>query len=518
MTRATRKCGSVLLAFGTMFLWGCASEPRASETEQAVPASTQTPALPEQALLEDLALANRILAREADILDAQGHVTARSAVNPNHYYIARYLSPGGVTSSDFIENDLDSKPVHGPRNDQAREIYLHGEIFKARPDVMAVVHAHTPEFVAFGMSSVPLWNGDTKAPVWDIREFNKGRSGIVNTPELGHAMAATLGSAEGVLLWGHGIAMTGSSVKDAVTGVIELRDSARLQQAAISIGGAWKPQAAKHDPVGRDRTWAYLRRAVTQDTGGRVPTSPPPDPAKPSDQIEVTRRDLVLANRILASDELRILDTLGHVSVRNPRDANAYFIAPGVAAGAVTARDVVQRNATTPDVDSQGLSIHDEVYKARPDVMAVLYARTPEVVAFTEGTIKLRPVVNGGAFLADGLPVLNMSTLDPQQPVLANPALGRAVANALGKSPSVLLSGHGFVLTAGSIYNLVDRAYALGLNARIQQQAMALRGKVAYLNERPVPPAPANAAGQNAPLGPPEGRAWIYWSQNVLLD
>jgi ribulose-5-phosphate 4-epimerase/fuculose-1-phosphate aldolase len=507
-----------LLALGTIIVWGCAPQPAATETEATAAETPHAAAQPEQALLEDLALANRMLAREADILDAQGHVTARSLVDPNHYYIARYLSPGAVTANDFIENDLDSKPVHGPRNDQARDIYLHGEIYKARPDVMAVVHAHSSEFVAFGMSSVPLWNGGTRAPVWDIREFNKGRSGIVNTPELGRAMAAMLDRNEGVLLWGHGIAMTGASVKDAVSRVIELRDSARLQQTTIAMGGTWKPQATTHDPAGRDRTWEYLKRAVTKGTGGLVPTVPPPDPVKPSDPVEATRRDLVLANRVLASDELRILDTFGHVSVRNPNDANAYFIAPGLAAGMVTLRDVVQRNATAAEVDSQGLSIHDEVYKARPDVKAVLYARTPEIVAFTDGRMKLRPVVNGGAFFAEGLPLLNVSTLDPQQPVLSNPALGRAVANALGMSPGVLLSGHGFVLTAGSIYNLVDRAYSLRLNARIQQQALALRGKVTYLNDRPVPPAPANAPGQGNPLGPPEGRAWIYWSQNVTIE
>src|SRR5262245_51838097 len=156
MNRAAFICGSTLLAVSTALLWSCASQPPATETQTAAADTTRPASHPEQALLEDLALANRMLAREAGILDAQGHVTARSLVNPNHYYIARYLSPGGVTASDFIENDLDSMPVHGPRNDQAREIYLHGEIFKARPDVMAVVHAHTPEFVAFGVSSVPL--------------------------------------------------------------------------------------------------------------------------------------------------------------------------------------------------------------------------------------------------------------------------------------------------------------------------------------------------------------------------
>ena len=207
--RAPFICGSTLLALPTALVWSCASPPPATETQAAAADTTQPASNPEQPLLEDLALANRILAREAGILDAQGHVTARSLVNPNHYYIARYLSPGGVTASDFIENDLDSRPVHGPRNDQAREIYLHGEIFKARPDVMAVVHAHTPEFVAFGMSSVPLWNGGSAAPVWGILQFHKGRAGIVNTPGLGHAMAATPSPHQGVVLWGHGRARTG---------------------------------------------------------------------------------------------------------------------------------------------------------------------------------------------------------------------------------------------------------------------------------------------------------------------
>ena len=127
MTRATLRCGFALMALGTVFLWGCASQPPAAETQQTAQ-TQQAAAHPEQALLEELALGNRMLARELAILDIQGHLTARSRINPNHYYIARFLSPGAVTTTDFIENDLDSNPVNGPRNDQAREIYLHGEI------------------------------------------------------------------------------------------------------------------------------------------------------------------------------------------------------------------------------------------------------------------------------------------------------------------------------------------------------------------------------------------------------
>lgn len=516
MSRATLTCGSAWVVLGGVVLWGCSS-PGIAETQETANAQHRA-AHAEQALLEDLTVANRVLARQLDILDIQGHVTARSRVDPNHYYIARFVSPGGASVSDFIENDLDSRPVHGPRTDQAREIYLHGEIYKARPDVMAVVHAHTPEFVAFAMSSVPLWNGDTQVPVWDIRPFNKGRSGIVNTPALGKAMAETLGRNEAALLWGHGIAFTGVSLREVISRVDELRDSAQLQQAAIAIGTTWKPQAHSANDGSADRTWDYYKRAVLNETGGRVPDSPEPTPDKPPDPDRAAAHDLMLANRILVSDELRILDTVGHVSLRNPRNPNTYFVAPSVAAGAVTAGDVVLRDITKGEPDTQGLSIDDEIYKARPDVKAVLYARTPEIVPFTEAPGRLRPVVNGAAFIGNGLPVVNMSGLGRGKPILANPALGQGVAAALGKGRAVLLAGDGFVLTAGSIYTLVDQAYQLRQNAVIQRQAMGLGGKVAFLNERPAEPVQPNEPQPPAPTGPAEGRAWIYWSQHVSLD
>jgi ribulose-5-phosphate 4-epimerase/fuculose-1-phosphate aldolase len=317
-------------------------------------------------------------------------------------------------------------------------------------------------------------------------------------------MAATLGKHDAVLLWGHGIALTAPSLKDVVSRVLDLREAARLQQTTVAMGGTWRPQARTDDAAARDRTWEHLKRVALKKTGGRVPTSPPPDPIKPTDPVEAATRDLVLANRILASEELDVLTTPGHVSLRHPDDANTYLIATGVAAGAVTAQDVTQRR-TDADAGARDLAIHAEVYRARPDVTAVLYARTPEVVAFSHESMKLRPIVNGGGFLRDGLPIL------------ANPGPGQ-VAAALGKQAGVLLSGHGFVLTAPSIYELTNRAYSLRLNARIQQQAVALRGKVTYLDDMRVPAAPANAPGGNAPLGPPEGRAWVYWSQNVSVD
>ena len=528
MTRVSPVFTSALMVLGAVFLSACAPEPPAGDTQPAAE-SQPTAAHPEQALIDDLVVANRIFGKEVGILDIQGHVSVRSEIDPNYYFISRYLSPGAVTAADIIENDLDSHAVAGPRTDQARETHLHGQIYKARPDVMAIVHAHTPELVAFGMSSVPLWHGESRVPVWDIRRFNEGRTGTVRTPVLGVAMAEEgLGSSDSLLLWGHGMAVTANSLQDLVYRAIDLRETARRQQAVIAMGGTWNPQmrrvTLRPDSAEVIRAWEYLKQLVLEDVGEQIPASPPPIPIRSDDPDEATVRDLVLANRILATEELGILDAYGHVSVRSPSDPSSYFVAPGVSAGVVTSDDIVRRDMT--DLGGQGLSIHAEVYKARPDVMAVVYTTTSEFVVLSEGSVQLRPVVNGGASLRDGLPVFDIGSLDPQQPILANPALGRGVADALGESQGVLLAGQGFVLTGGSLYGLANRAYSLRMNALIQQYAIALGGEVAHLDDPPPPPAPnAQPPGQGGP-GPTfpdgeaagEGRGWVYWRQNVSLD
>jgi HCOMODA/2-hydroxy-3-carboxy-muconic semialdehyde decarboxylase len=474
-------------------------------------------------------LANRILTREVGILDIQAHVSARSKTNPNHWYMARFVAPGGASLSDMVEYDLESTPVHGARNDNARETFLHGQVYKARPDVMAVVHAHTPEFVAFGMSSVPLyWGPNIPVPVWDIRPVNNGRSGIVSTNALAQSMAEKLGSTKAVLLWGHGITLTARSLPEAVHRSVALRSNARWQLAAVSMGSSATPDAIVDDAEADQKAWDHYRRVDLRAENGNVPQNPAPTPQKPGDPVGAARHDLVLANRILADPSVGILETSGHVSLRHPSNPNSYFVAT-TAPGSVTETDIIERDFTTPGPDTMGLSIDDEIYRANPNVMAVLHAQTPEIVAFTRG-VQLRPVVNGAAFIGDGLPVVNVSTLDPKQPLLSNPELGKAVAAALGTKSGVLLSGHGFVMTGRSIYNVVGISYQLRQNARIQQQAMALRGRVSYLNERPVPPEPQGEGGANAgggpqgggrggrggqQLGPPEGRDWVYWAQTI---
>ena len=86
------------------------------------------------------------------VLDAFGHVSVRSRTNPNRFYISRYVAPGIVTAADIIQNDLDSKPVTGERNDQYQERFLHGEIYKARPDVMRYGTVEGPGLIQLNMA------------------------------------------------------------------------------------------------------------------------------------------------------------------------------------------------------------------------------------------------------------------------------------------------------------------------------------------------------------------------------
>ena len=105
--------------------------------------------------IEELVAANHILAN-IGVLDAYGHVSVRDDRNPNHFLLARHMAAGLVTADDIIEYDFDSKAVNAPEATGYTERFIHGNIYKARPDVMAVVHFHAPEVIPFGVMDIPL--------------------------------------------------------------------------------------------------------------------------------------------------------------------------------------------------------------------------------------------------------------------------------------------------------------------------------------------------------------------------
>ncbi len=191
--------------------------------------------------LIDLAAAYRILA-EHGVIDAYGHVSVRSARDPDRYYLAKHLAPELVMPGDMIEYDLDSTPLDANGRESVRERFIHGEIYKARPEVMSVVHNHSPSVVPFSITSQPLRAIFHMAafighgvPNYEIRDFEEGTDLLVKTPYLGQALAKTLKDCPAALMRGHGAVVVGESLPRAVGRSLYLELSAKMQMQAMII-------------------------------------------------------------------------------------------------------------------------------------------------------------------------------------------------------------------------------------------------------------------------------------------
>ena len=196
-------------------------------------------------LMQDLVAANRILA-EHGVIDAYGHVSVRSPEDPRRYWLARAIAPERVQAADMIEYDLDSKPLDaGGTNagrESVRERYIHGEIYKSRPDVIAVVHNHSPSVIPFSVTGVPMraifhmaaFVGDG-LPNFEIRDVQKGTDLLVKTPALGAALARTVANKPAALMRGHGAVVVGETLARAVGRSVYLEMSARMQMQALLL-------------------------------------------------------------------------------------------------------------------------------------------------------------------------------------------------------------------------------------------------------------------------------------------
>ncbi|HLF76770.1 MAG TPA: class II aldolase/adducin family protein [Dehalococcoidia bacterium] len=193
--------------------------------------------------LEDLVAAYRILA-EHGVIDAYGHVSVRSDQRPDRYFLARSLAPELVTEDDLLEYDLDSNPIDARGHESVLERFIHGEVYKARPDVISVVHNHSPSVVPFSITSVQLrpifhmaaFIGEG-VPNFEIRDIQHGTDLLVRTPDLGLALALALGDKPAALMRGHGAVVVGESVARAVGRSVYLEASARMQAQAIALAG-----------------------------------------------------------------------------------------------------------------------------------------------------------------------------------------------------------------------------------------------------------------------------------------
>jgi len=227
------------------------------------------------ALIEDIVVGSRILA-DFGVVDGFGHVSARHPTNPNRFLMSRSLAPALVSADDIMEFDLDGNAIDAGGRTVFLERFIHGEIYKARPDVMAVVHTHSLGVIPFTVSSVPLrpmyHNAAflaAGAPVWDIRKGFGETDMLVRDGARGKSLAATLGDKSVVLMRGHGDVTVGPSVKVAVFRAYYADIDAKLQSQAIALGGdinyLTPEEGAKADTVNLavlDRVWNLWKQRI----------------------------------------------------------------------------------------------------------------------------------------------------------------------------------------------------------------------------------------------------------------
>jgi ribulose-5-phosphate 4-epimerase/fuculose-1-phosphate aldolase len=231
----------------------------------------------------ELALANRIVANEG-VIDAFGHVSMRHPDNPNHYLLSRSRAPELVTPEDFIEYDIDSQPLRDPGVGQYSERVIHGEIYKARPDVNSVCHHHCPAFMpllATGTDYVPVFHlgavGGIRPPFWDQRDEFGDTNMLVVKPEEGASLARALGKHWMVLMMRHGVTVAGTSVRDCIFRSVFSARNAEYQVHAMTIGSTIASLSPGETNLagqisgkttGLTRSWEYWSTRVANKAGG----------------------------------------------------------------------------------------------------------------------------------------------------------------------------------------------------------------------------------------------------------
>jgi ribulose-5-phosphate 4-epimerase/fuculose-1-phosphate aldolase len=194
------------------------------------------------ALVEKLVVANRILARHG-IVDGFGHVSVRMPTPEDGFLLSRSLAPATVTAGDILRFDLDGNVQDGDSRAPYLERFIHGEIYRSRPDVQAVVHNHSPSVIPFGATRKPLrpiyhmsgFIGSASA-FFEIREAGGNTDMLVRDRPLGAALARSLGAKSVVLMRGHGCTIVGDSIEQVVYRAIYTEMNAKLQLQALALG------------------------------------------------------------------------------------------------------------------------------------------------------------------------------------------------------------------------------------------------------------------------------------------
>jgi ribulose-5-phosphate 4-epimerase/fuculose-1-phosphate aldolase len=233
-----------------------------------------TDLVPDSELVGKLVAANRILYQQG-VVDGFGHASVRHDKSPVHFLLARNMAPGLVRRDDIVTFDLDGAALNADGRRVYLERFIHGEIYRARPDVQAIVHSHSPSVIPFGVTAQPLrpifhmsgFLGEGAA-LFEIREVAGDTNMLISDNRLGVALAASLGARSTVLMRGHGSTVVGASIEQAVYRAIYAEVNAKLQLQAVTLGEVTylnareAAMAASTNDTQLVRTWELWLREV----------------------------------------------------------------------------------------------------------------------------------------------------------------------------------------------------------------------------------------------------------------
>jgi len=232
-------------------------------------------------LIDDIVTANHILANEK-VVDAFGHISARHPDDPNKYLLSRARAPELIEADDIMTFALDGAPQDGDTRKPYLERFIHGSIYKARPDVKAIVHSHSRSVIPFGITKMrlrPVVHSCAcighQVDVWDAQTTFGDTNLLVSSEAMGDDLATVLGTGRSVLMRGHGSTAIGTSVRGVVYNAVYLEANAELQIKAVGLGDVTYLTAGEIDKInsrledglageGYGRAWDYWKQRAEE--------------------------------------------------------------------------------------------------------------------------------------------------------------------------------------------------------------------------------------------------------------
>ncbi|AXK80637.1 class II aldolase/adducin family protein [Pseudolabrys taiwanensis] len=186
---------------------------------------------------QQLIWAGKVLVGEGQDDFTRGHISFRLPDNPSLFFMKPHsVGLDEITMENILTIDLEGNVVAGTSRRHS-EVYIHSEIFKARPDVNCVLHTHPPYSIALSATGRAMRAySQPGALFFESVGVYTDTINLIRTTGMGAGVAKALASNRAVLLKNHGVVVVGASVAETVVGVIMLENAAQVQLLTEAAG------------------------------------------------------------------------------------------------------------------------------------------------------------------------------------------------------------------------------------------------------------------------------------------